>query len=157
MSSFFVWFHVRSFVQFFCPISCPIFGPIFSSDFLFDFLSDFMSNFMSDFMSVFFVRFDVRSFVQFRSRLFCPIFGPIGCRKNCAHDNPERLHGISSIHCSWHSSRRTYFCCFPLALPNIRPWPLVPFFQISLNNSELKTTHNTFRNCRVHCLEIAVY
>ena len=25
-----------------------------------------------------------------------------------------------------------YFCCFPLALSNTCPWPLVPFFQISL-------------------------
>ena len=33
---------------------------------------------------------------------------------------------------------------------NIRPWPLVPFFQISLKNSELKTIHNAFRDCRVH-------
>ena len=30
------------------------------------------------------------------------------------------------------------------------PFPLVPFFQISLKNSELKTTDNTFRDCRVH-------
>ena len=37
-----------------------------------------------------------------------------------------------------------------LALANIRPWPLVPFFQISLKNRELKTTHSTFRDCRVH-------
>ena len=29
------------------------------------------------------------------------------------------------------SSCRTYFCCFPLTLANIRPWPPVPFFQIS--------------------------
>ena len=36
------------------------------------------------------------------------------------------------------------------ALANICPWPLVPFPQISLKNSELKTTHNTFRDCRVH-------
>ena len=43
-----------------------------------------------------------------------------------------------------------YFCYFPLALTNICPWPLVPFSQISLKNSELKTTHNTFRGCRVH-------
>ena len=43
-----------------------------------------------------------------------------------------------------------YFCCFPLALANIRPQPLLPFFQISLNNSQVKTTHNTFRDCRVH-------
>ena len=48
------------------------------------------------------------------------------------------------------SSFQTYSCCFPLALANIRPWPLVPFFQISLKNSELKTTHSTFRDCRVH-------
>ena len=48
------------------------------------------------------------------------------------------------------SSCRTYFCCFPLALANICPWSLVLFFQISLKNSELKTTHNTYRDCRVH-------
>ena len=42
------------------------------------------------------------------------------------------------------------------------PWPVVPFFQISLNNSELKTTHNTFQgllNALVltNFLKIAVY
>ena len=44
------------------------------------------------------------------------------------------------------------FVCFPLTLANIRPWPYLSyhFFQISLKNSELKTTHNTFRDCRVH-------
>ena len=43
------------------------------------------------------------------------------------------------------------FCCFPLAFANIRPWTLMPFFQVSLKNfSEHKTTHNTFRDCRVH-------
>ena len=47
-------------------------------------------------------------------------------------------------------SCRTYFCCFPLILANICPWPPVPFFQISLKNSALKTTRNTFRDCRVH-------
>ena len=40
-----------------------------------------------------------------------------------------------------------------LALSNTCPWPLVPFFQISLKNSELKTTHNTFRDCGVHFSE----
>ena len=45
---------------------------------------------------------------------------------------------------------RTYFCCFPLILANIGPGPLVPFFQISLENRADKTTHNTFRDCRVH-------
>ena len=44
----------------------------------------------------------------------------------------------------------TYFCCFPLALANTRPWPVVAFFQIYLKNSELKTTHNTFRDCSVN-------
>ena len=42
-----------------------------------------------------------------------------------------------------------YFC-FPLAFANILLWPFVPFFQISLKNSELKTTDNTTRDCRVH-------
>ena len=47
-------------------------------------------------------------------------------------------------------SCQTYFCCFPLALANIRSWPLVPFFQISVENRADKTTHNTSRDCRVH-------
>ena len=34
------------------------------------------------------------------------------------------------------------FFCFPSALADIYPWPLVPFFQISLKNDELKSTHN---------------
>ena len=83
------------------------------------------------------------------------------CRKNCARDNRERQYGIWSIHCSWHCSCRSYFSSVPLALANIRPWPLVPFLQISLKNSKLRTGHNTFRDCRLHCfqqpfLEIAV-
>ena len=48
-------------------------------------------------------------------------------------------------------SCRIHFFCFHLAaVTNIRPWPLMPFSHISLKNSELKTTHNTFRDCRVH-------
>ena len=47
-------------------------------------------------------------------------------------------------------SCRIYFCCFPLALANICPWPLGPFFQISLENRADKTIHNTLRDCRVH-------
>ena len=48
-----------------------------------------------------------------------------------------------------------------LALANVRQWPLVPFFQISLKNSELKNTHNTFRGLSLAffsttVLEIAV-
>ena len=59
-------------------------------------------------------------------------------------------------------SCRTYFCCFPLILANRRPRPLVPFLHISSKNSELKTTHNPFRDCSVHLfpttfLEIAVW
>ena len=45
---------------------------------------------------------------------------------------------------------KTSFNCFPSARVNTRPRLLVPSFQISLKNSELKTTHNTFRDCRVH-------
>ena len=35
-------------------------------------------------------------------------------------------------------SCRTYFCCFPLALANICPWPLVPFFQILWRTGQTK-------------------
>ena len=63
---------------------------------------------------------------------------------------PKGNLGYDQYTSSWHCSCRTYFCCFPLALAKIRPWPLVPFFEISLKNSELKTTNNTFRDCRVH-------
>ena len=62
----------------------------------------------------------------------------------------EKGMGYDQYTCSWHCSCRTYLCCFPLALANIRPWPLLSFFEISLKNSELKHTHNTFRDCRVH-------
>ena len=62
----------------------------------------------------------------------------------------RKVIGIWSIHCSRHCSCQNVFCCFPLARANIRRWPLVQFFQISLRNIELKTIHNTFRDCRVH-------
>ena len=37
-----------------------------------------------------------------------------------------------------------------LAFAKIRPLPIKPFFQISLKKNVLKTTHNNFRDCRVH-------
>ena len=39
---------------------------------------------------------------------------------------------------------------FVAFLKDIRSWPLVTFFQSSLKNTELKTTHITVRDCRVH-------
>ena len=52
---------------------------------------------------------------------------------------------------SSHCSCRKYFCCFPLVLQTyVHELSLVPFFHISLKNSELRTTHNTFRHCRVN-------
>ena len=65
---------------------------------------------------------------------------------------PKGNMGYDQYTCSWHCSCRTYLCCFPLALANICPWPIVPFFEISLKNRELKNTHNTFRDCRVNFL-----
>ena len=37
-----------------------------------------------------------------------------------------------------------------IALANVHRWPLMPFFQISLKNSEHKTTLNIFQDCRLH-------
>ena len=53
---------------------------------------------------------------------------------------PKGNMGYDQYTCSRHCSCRTYFCCFPLALANICPWPLVPFFEIYLKNGELKIT-----------------
>ena len=69
-----------------------------------------------------------------------------GCRKNVHATIPKGNMGCDQqFTVSWHCSCRTYFCCFPFALSNIRPRPLVPFFQICLINSQLKTTYNIFR------------
>ena len=54
-----------------------------------------------------------------------------------------RFFAIFAIACLFMKCR-TYSTGFSVALANIRLWPLVPFFQISLKNTELKTTHNTF-------------
>ena len=71
-------------------------------------------------------------------------------RKNVHSTTPKGNMGYDQYTVPNDCSCRTYFDCFPLALANICPWPLVPFFQISLENRADKTTHNTFRDCRVH-------
>ena len=73
-----------------------------------------------------------------------------GCRKNVRATIPKGNVGYDQYAVPDGCSCRTYFCCFPLALANICPWPLAQFFQISLENRADKTTHNTFRDCRVH-------
>ena len=71
-----------------------------------------------------------------------------GCLKKCARDNPETLQGSDQYTVPDTVTKLLF--CFLLALANMRPWPLVSSIQISLKNSELKSTHNTFRDCRVH-------
>ena len=73
-----------------------------------------------------------------------------GCRTNVHATIPKGNMGYGQCIVPNACSCPTYFCCFPLALANICPWPLVPIFQISLENRGDKTTHNTFRDCRVH-------
>ena len=70
--------------------------------------------------------------------------------KNVHATTPKGNMGYDQYSVPHDWSCRTYFCCFPLALANICPLPLVPSFQISLENGADKTTHNTFRDCRVH-------
>ena len=72
------------------------------------------------------------------------------CRKNVHATIPKGNMGYHQYTVPDNCSCRIYLWCFPLALANICPWPQVPFFQISLKKSELKTTHNTFWDCRVH-------
>ena len=70
--------------------------------------------------------------------------------KNVHATTPKGNMGCDQYTVPNDCSCRTYFGCFPLGLANICPWPLVPFFQISLENRADKTTHNTFQDCRVH-------
>ena len=62
-----------------------------------------------------------------------------GCRKKVWTRQSRKVNKIWSIHCSWHSRCRNYFCCFSLAIALISLWSLVPFLQISLKSCELKT------------------
>ena len=52
--------------------------------------------------------------------------------KNMHATIPKGNMGYDQYNVPNDCSYRTYFCCFPLALANICPWPLVPFFQFSL-------------------------
>ena len=85
-----------------------------------------------------------------------------GCQKNVHTTIPKCKMGYDQYTVPDNCSCPTYFCCFLSARTNVSPWPLVPFFRISLKNNELKTTHDTFRYGCVHLfqttfLEIAVY
>ena len=85
--------------------------------------------------------------------LWAPVYsyfekGNVG--KNVHTTTPKGNMGYDQYTVPNDCSCRTYFCCFPMALANISLGPLVPFFQISLENRADKITHNTFRDCRVH-------
>ena len=56
------------------------------------------------------------------------------CRKNVHATIPKGNVGYDQYTVSNDCSCRTYFGCFPLVFANICPWPLAPFFQISLEN-----------------------
>ena len=91
------------------------------------------------------------SIKQYRilSRLYTAISRQV-VAKNVHTTIPKGNMGYDQYTVPDDCSCRTYFCCFPLAIANICPWPPVPFFQLSLKNRALKTTYNTFRDCRVH-------
>ena len=101
---------------------------------------------------------------SFKKRLSTSLYTAISRKvvENFVHaTTPKGNMGYDQYTVPNDCSCRTYFDCFPLALANICPWPLVPFFQICLENRADKTTHNTFRDCRVHFstifLKTAVY
>ena len=73
-----------------------------------------------------------------------------GCRKNVHATIPKGNMGYDQYTVSDDCTCRTYFCCFPLALANTFPQPFVTILSNFFKNSELKTTHNAFRDCRVH-------
>ena len=73
-----------------------------------------------------------------------------GWRINVHATIPKGNMGYDQYTVSDDCSCQTYFCCFPLALANTLPRPLGPILSNFFKNSELKTTHNAFRDCRVH-------
>ena len=71
------------------------------------------------------------------------------CRKNVHPKVPKGNMGYVQYTFPDAVAVKPTFAAF-LQHSQTRPWPLLPFFQISLKNSELKTTQNIFRGCRVH-------
>ena len=61
------------------------------------------------------------------SQVLLQVFRERLSEKMCMQQS-QKVIGIWSIHCSWHCSCWTYFCCFLSALANICPWPLLSFF-----------------------------
>ena len=72
-----------------------------------------------------------------------------GCRKNVPTTIPKSNMGYDQYAVPDTVAVESSMS-LSLTLSNTCPWPLVAFFQISLKNSELKTTHNTFRDYGMH-------
>ena len=73
-----------------------------------------------------------------------------GCRKNVHATIPKGNMGYGQYTVSNECSCRTYICCFPVALENMSVAPRAILSDFFEEPSALKTTHNTFRDCRVH-------
>ena len=52
-----------------------------------------------------------------------------GCRKNVHATIPKGNMGYDQYIVPDDCGCRIYFCCFPFTVANLRPWPLVPFFE----------------------------
>ena len=75
-----------------------------------------------------------------------------GWRKICARDSPKWEYGIRSILCSWHCSCRSFdFCCL-ICFSTREHTSIAPLAIL-----ELKTTHNTFQDCRLHFFKLNLY
>ena len=58
--------------------------------------------------------------------------------KNVHATTPKGNMGYDQYTVSNDCSCRTYFCCFLLALTNVCPWPLMPFFQFLWRTGQTK-------------------
>ena len=73
-----------------------------------------------------------------------------GWRINVHATIPKGNMGHDQYTVSDDCTGRTYFWCLPLALANGFLRPFAPIVSNFFKNSELKTTHNAFRDCCVH-------
>ena len=82
-----------------------------------------------------------------------------GCRKNVHATIPKGNMGCDQqFTLSWHCSCRTYFCCFPFALSNIRPSSKT-FRLTSLQKPKLQPVQSPVRLsiCAFFCISCAIY
>ena len=110
-------------------------------------------------VKTFFVAINLHSNRSCEWKRFIQLFRERPSKKLCSRQSRKIIWDMINTLQFLYSSCRTYFFFFfrfPQSLAKIRPWPLVPFSQISWRNlSERNPTHNAFRDCDLHFFRLS--